>query len=146
MNDLISLNSISSKWRLINIDEVVERTGILRVAEFQKHFEFKAERFFFLSDILENEERGYHAHKELKQLVICLAGSYTIQLDDGYNKQTIKMTKGRQALLLDGLVWRTMYEFTSDALMLVLCDRIYANDEVIRDYELFKKEVFINEL
>ncbi len=143
MNNLIC---ISNKWCLINIDEVIESTGTLRVAEFEKHFDFKAERFFVLTDILEDEKRGDHAHKELKQLIICLAGSYTIELDDGNSKQTIHMKKGRQAILLDGLVWRTMTNFTSDALMLVLCDRIYANDEVIRDYELFKNEVFKNGL
>jgi hypothetical protein len=125
-------------WEFIDIDKIVDPRGSIRIAELGKHFDFDTKRIYVLSNIVEDEMRGDHAHAELKQLLLCIAGSFDIELDDGNNKIIMNMTEDSSGILLDGMVWRTMTNFSKDAVMLALCDRIYSDDEVIRDYEMFK--------
>ncbi|MEZ8631943.1 FdtA/QdtA family cupin domain-containing protein [Vibrio lentus] len=133
---------MEKKWSLISIDSVVEGSGTLKVAELNKHFDFKIERLFYLTNIKDSSIRGAHAHEELQQFIVCISGSYTIDLDDGYNKESIFMNENGPSLLVDGLVWRTMRNFSSDAVMLVLCDRVYSEDRVLRNYDEFTNRVF----
>ena len=125
-------------WEFIDIDKIVDSRGSIRIAELGKHFDFETKRIYFLSNIIEGEMRGDHAHAELRQLLLCVAGTFDIELDDGTNKVTKKMSVDSCGILLDGMVWRTMTSFSTDAVMLALCDRVYDEDEVIRDYKTFK--------
>jgi dTDP-4-dehydrorhamnose 3,5-epimerase-like enzyme len=128
-------------WKLINIANIQDETGSIHIAEFGKHFSFKAERFFYLSNIKQKEMRGNHAHIELNQFITCVAGCFDIELDDGENKEIIRMSNNGESLFVDGLVWRTMTNFSPDAVMLVLCDKVYSEDVVLRDYDEFLMEV-----
>jgi dTDP-4-dehydrorhamnose 3,5-epimerase-like enzyme len=128
-------------WELSQHSGIIEQTGDLGVIELGKDFNFNVKRVFFLSNIAKNEERGFHSHKELKQLILCLNGSFTITLDVGSQRDEIKMRADNNYLFLDGRVWREMRGFSEDAVMLVLCDREYRFDKVVRDYGKFKKNL-----
>jgi dTDP-4-dehydrorhamnose 3,5-epimerase-like enzyme len=128
---------IDDCWKIIAIDHIQDERGNLSVAEFGKQFNFKIQRIFYLSNIDKKEQRGNHAHEELNQFILCVSGSFDIELDNGELKETYNMSNNGKGLFVDGLVWRTMSNFTSDAVMLVLCDRIYHDDRVIRDYNEF---------
>jgi dTDP-4-dehydrorhamnose 3,5-epimerase-like enzyme len=132
-------------WELIDISNIQDETGSIHIAEFDRHFDFKAERFFYLSQIHPGEVRGNHAHLELKQFITCVAGCFDIELDDGKNKKIIRMSTNNQSLFVDGLVWRKMSNFSPDAVMLVLCDKVYSEDVVLRDYDEFLMEVKEND-
>lgn len=116
-----------------------EDSGSLGVVEAGKDIGFCVMRAFFLRGIDSAATRGMHSHEELKQLIICLSGSFEITLDNLKKKETLKMTSNNHSLYLDGKVWRTMSNFSQDALVLVLCDREYESDKVIRDYNEFRK-------
>ena len=137
--------SAGSKWSLIPIDHIKDARGSLAVAEFGKHFDFRVERIFYLSNIGRNEERGDHAHEDLNQFILCVAGSFDIELDNGTLKNTYTMSNNGHGLFVEGLVWRTMTNFTNDAVMAVLCDRVYSDDIVIRDYNIFLAKVKEND-
>lgn len=124
-------------WEVRNFRLVKDETGELGVAEFGKEFNFYIKRTFFLRGIGANDSRGFHSHKDLKQVIICLSGSFTIKLDQGNEKQEIKMTSNNNCIYLDGKVWREMHSFSEDSIILVLCDREYEQDCVIRDYNEF---------
>ena len=126
-------------WKLIQYPILAEPTGNLGVVELGKEFNFNIKRAFFLRNVQSDQIRGKHSHKELKQLVICLSGSYSIALDNGETVETLQMDETNQCLFLDGKVWREMSKFSDNAVMLVLCDREYRYDEVIRDYSQFKQ-------
>jgi dTDP-4-dehydrorhamnose 3,5-epimerase-like enzyme len=128
---------INDDWSVAVIDHIQDDRGTLSVAEFGKHFDFKIERIFYLSNIGKDEQRGDHAHEQLNQFILCVAGSFDIVLDNGKIKENYSMSNNGKGLFVDGLVWRTMSNFTSDAVMVVLCDRIYHDDRVIRDYDEF---------
>jgi len=126
-------------WELIQYPVLTEPTGNLGVVELGKEFNFNIKRAFFLRNVQSDQIRGKHSHKELKQLIICLSGSYSIALDNGEMVETLQMDETNQCLFLDGKVWREMSEFSDNAVMLVLCDREYRYDEVVRGYSQFKQ-------
>lgn len=124
-------------WKLVDVPRFSEPTGMLSVVEIGRHFDFPVRRVFWVSHIVTpHAVRGDHAHGELKQLLFCPTGSCTIRLEspDGQQEQFTLAHDG-PALLLNGPVWRSMTDFTPDACMMVLCDREYALDQVIEDYE-----------
>ena len=129
----------SIAWEMKKYPLIADNSGELGVLEYGKEFGFVGKRFFFLRGVKSGVIRGQQAHKNLKQLIVCLSGSFTIDLDSGLKKETFTMTSDCECLYLDGLVWREMRDFSTDAVMLVICDRKYENDEVIRDYIDFKK-------
>ncbi|MGO4891640.1 sugar 3,4-ketoisomerase [Flavobacterium sp. W21_SRS_FM6] len=136
---------INNGWNITAIDHIQDDRGALSVAELGKHFDFKVERIFYLTNIGKDEQRGEHAHEQLNQFILCVAGSFDIILDNGKVKETYSISNNGKGLFVDGLVWRTMSNFTSDAVMLVLCDRIYQDDKVIRDYDEFLVKVKVKE-
>ena len=116
---------------------VEEPTGQLGVLEFPADFDFEVRRVFYLRGIASGATRGAHAHRELTQVLACLNGSVDIDLDSGSETARIRLAADGGSLLLDGRAWRVMTNFSSDAVLMVLCDRDYAQDEVVRDHAEF---------
>ena len=127
----------SIAWELKGYALLQEESGELGVLEYVKEFDFLVKRIFFLKNIDSKSNRGSHAHKELKQIIICLSGSFEITLDNGLQKKVFKMNEKNKYLYVDGKVWRDMKNFSKNAVMLVLCDREYRYDEVVRNYDDF---------
>lgn len=114
---------------------------MLSVLETGRHVPFEVRRVFWLSAIAAPEViRGAHAHKALRQVIFCTTGRCDMMLErrDGV-RAIFELTAGGDALYLDGLVWRTMTNFSPDCAMMVLCDRIYDDDVVVRDYDEFRR-------
>ena len=124
-------------WKLEEYPLFKENTGQLGVLEYMKNFTFLVKRIFFLRKIELNALRGEHSHKELQQVIVCLHGSFELEVNNGLKKQIFYKNESNKVLYLDGKVWRTMKKFSNDAVMLVLCDREYRYDEVVRNYDMF---------
>lgn len=128
-------------WQINEYSNVVDATGSLSVMEYGKEIDFLVKRVFFLRNIASDTVRGLHSHKDLKQILVCLHGKLTIELDTGIEKQSIQLTPDANSLYLDGRVWRTMTNFCEHTVLMVLCDREYRYDEVVRDYDQFKENL-----
>jgi dTDP-4-dehydrorhamnose 3,5-epimerase-like enzyme len=128
-------------WKTIEFPKLCNETGELGVVEFGQQIDFEVKRVFFLRNISKESTRGAHSHRSLKQLILCVNGSFSLILDAGNKVDTILMTPDSPAVFVDGRVWREMKHFSDGAVMLVLCDREYEFDEVIRDYDLFKENL-----
>ena len=124
-------------WELKEVSYFHEETGTLSVIEYGQSIEFEVKRVFTLNRFTKNSIRGNHAHKELKQLIVCSSGSFDIELDDGKIKETITLSDNGKCLFLRGMVWRVMRNFTKDCVITVLCDREYIFDSVINCYDQF---------
>jgi organic radical activating enzyme len=115
--------------------------GYLVAIESNKNIPFSIERIYYIFDVPEDKRRGYHAHKELKQLAICLHGSCEFLLDDGEKQTNYKLDSPTKGLYIKGLIWREMYNFSSDCVLLVLADDYYKENDYIKDYNIFLKTV-----
>ena len=101
---------------------------------------FEVRRVYYIFDTTPGTVRGNHAHKELRQVLICLSGACTIscEMPDG-SRSEHRLDWPDRALLIEGLVWRQMKDFSKDAVLLVLASEHYAEDDYIRDYDAFRK-------
>jgi dTDP-4-dehydrorhamnose 3,5-epimerase-like enzyme len=115
--------------------------GSLVSLEDHKNIPFTIERVYYLFNTKENVRRGFHAHKKLKQLAIVLKGSCRFMLDDGQEKIDILLDNPAQGLYIESFVWREMYDFSEDCVLLVLADSFYDEADYIRDYQEFLEMV-----
>lgn len=94
-------------------------------------------RIYYLYDIPGGESRGGHAHKELRQLIVAASGSFTVTLDDGKVKRKFVLNRPYQGLLIVPGIWRTLDDFSSGAVCLVLASHVYDETDYIRSYNDF---------
>ena len=116
-----------------------ERKGNISVVENGRDVPFDVRRTYYLYDVPGGESRGGHAHKELRQLIIAASGSFTVTLDDGHVKRTFTLNRPYQGLYVVPGIWRTLDDFSSGAVCLVLASEKYDASDYIRDYNEFLK-------
>ncbi len=89
----------------------------------------------------EGVRRGFHAHRSLEQILICISGSCKVLLDNGSEKKTVSLEKPYEGLYVAKDIWREMYDFSKDAVLLVLASEYYNEEDYIRDYDTFLKSI-----
>ena len=116
-----------------------DRKGNISVVENGRDVPFNVKRAYYLYDVPGGESRGGHAHKELRQLIIAASGSFTVTLDDGHVKRTFTLNRPYQGLYVVPGIWRTLDDFSSGAVCMVLASERYDEADYIRDYQEFLK-------
>lgn len=111
--------------------------GQLVALEEMKDIPFKIRRVYYMYDTVQGVTRGRHAHKSLQQILICVHGSCRILLDDGKERQTVLLNKPNEGLYVSNVLWREMYDFSPDAVLMVLASEYYDEADYIRDYQEF---------
>ena len=117
-----------------------DRGQLVALEEF-KDIPFEIKRVYYMYDTGEGVHRGFHAHRSLEQILICIHGSCKVLLDNGTEKKVISLEKPYEGLDMANDMWREMYDFSSDAVLLVLASDFYKEEDYIRDYDVFLKEV-----
>ena len=113
--------------------------GKITVVENSSTIPFEVRRTYYLYDIPGGESRGGHAHRKLQQLIVAASGSFSVTLNDGRVKRTFVMNRPYQGLLIVPGIWRTLEDFSSGSVCLVLASEKYEESDYIRDYEEFIK-------
>lgn len=116
-----------------------DRKGNISVVENYRDIPFEVRRTYYLYDVPGGESRGAHAHKELSQLIIAASGSFTVTLDDGNVKRTFLLNRPYQGLYVVPGIWRTLDDFSSGSVCLVLASEKYDENDYIRNYQEFIK-------
>lgn len=115
--------------------------GMLVALEEFKDIPFEIKRVYYLYDTKKGVRRGFHAHRSLEQILICIHGSCSVLLDNGMEQKTVSLEKPYEGLYIANDIWREMYDFSSDAVLLVLASDFYREEDYIRDYDTFKREM-----
>lgn len=116
-----------------------DERGRLVALEEMKDIPFEIKRVYYLYETKEGVHRGFHAHKNLEQILICIHGSCDVLLDNGTEKKVISLEKPYEGLYVPNNMWREMYNFSLDAVLMVLASEYYKEEDYIRDYEVFLK-------
>lgn len=124
---------------MIELDKHHHETGNITVVENGQTVPFEVKRTYYLYDVPGGESRGGHAHKALSQLIVAVSGSFTVTLDDGNVKRTFVLNRPYQGLHVVPGIWRTLDDFSSGSVCLVLASEKYTAEDYIRDYEEFIK-------
>lgn len=126
--------------KLIDFHEFADPRGALVALEGGKEIPFEIRRVYYLYHLSNNFHRGFHAHRSLEQVAVCISGSCSFLLDDGLNRQTLNLASPAQGLRIEPMVWHEMFDFSSDCLLMVIASEHYDESDYIRDYEQFIKE------
>lgn len=122
---------------MIELDQHHHNTGNITVVENNKTVPFDVKRAYYLYDVPGGESRGGHAHKNLYQLIVAASGSFSVTLDDGNVKRTFTLNRPYQGLLIVPGIWRTLDDFSSGSVCLVLASEKYDPEDYMREYEDF---------
>ncbi|MCG9537200.1 sugar 3,4-ketoisomerase [Providencia huaxiensis] len=115
--------------------------GSLVSLEQNKNIPFEVKRIYYIFGTKEGVSRGFHAHKNLQQVAICVKGSCRFVLDDGHNKDEIILDSPNVGLHINSFMWREMHDFSEDCVLIVLASELYDESDYIRNYNDFLKEL-----
>ena len=112
-------------------------TGSLSFLESDHHIPFSIKRIYYIYGVADGARRGFHAHKDLKQVLFCIHGSCKLLLDDGREREIVSLASPSEGILIENIWWREMYDFSPGAVLLVLASEYYDESDYIRNYEEF---------
>ena len=127
--------------KIISFNPLGDERGLLVALEGNKSVPFDIKRVYYIFDTKWGVSRGFHAHLNLKQVVVCVKGSCRFVLDNGMQKEEIILDDATEGLLIEGLTWREMYDFSPDCVLIILANKYYNENDYIRDYDEFLKEI-----
>lgn len=123
--------------KIIELPKISEPRGNLTFVEAGRHIPFDIQRVYYLYDVPGGADRGGHAHKELHQLIIAMAGSFDVLLDDGKEKKRIHLNRSYYGLYVPTMIWRELDNFSSGSVCMVLASNKYDEADYYRDYEQY---------
>lgn len=129
-------------YEIIELPRIIDPRGNLSVAEQQQNIPFDIKRVYFVYDVPAGESRGGHAHKECKEFITAVSGSFTLNLEANGEKVSLLLNKPYQGVLVNEGIWRTLDDFSSGAVVLVLASDYFDEDDYIREYDDFLNSKF----
>lgn len=126
--------------KIITLPRITDPRGNLTVAE-GASLPFAISRVYWVYDVPGGEHRGGHAHKHCREFIVAVSGAFTVTLNNGKGKKSFLLNHPYQGLLVDTCVWRTLDDFSSGAVCLVLAEDTFCEDDYIRDYDVFLKHL-----
>lgn len=126
----------NTKW--INFNCHYDKYGCLVPIEAESSIPFKVKRIYYIYNVEEGVRRGFHSHIELEQTLICVHGSVKILIKTPYESEDILLDDPKKSLYIGPMVWREMYDFSDDAVLLVLASEHYDVRDYIRDYGVYE--------
>ena len=118
-----------------------DERGDLVALEQMRNIPFEIKRVYYIYRTAEGVVRGKHAHKSLQQVLLCVHGSCRLKLDNGYEQETILLDQPNEGIYIANDMWREMYDFSPDAVLIVIASELYDESDYIRDYDAFLKYV-----
>ncbi len=115
--------------------------GELIACESGKNVPFDIQRVYYMYGIPAGQSRGFHAHRRLRQLAVCVSGALDMVVEDGHTRQTFRLDSPDKGLLIEGLIWREMHDFAPNTVLMVMADALYDEADYIRDYPAFCEAV-----
>ncbi len=120
--------------RIIDLPKISDPRGNLTFVQGNDHVPFGIQRVYYLYDVPGGAERGGHAHKDLRQLIIAMSGSFDVILDDGHGKKRHHLNRSYNGLYICPMIWREINNFSSGSVCMVLASNLYDEADYYRDY------------
>jgi hypothetical protein len=124
-------------WAQVDIPTVIDGRGSLGFAECNRDVPFLIERVYWIYEIPSDMTRGCHSHLTVQELLIAVAGEFSVHCDNGIDRDTVRLDDPARGLLVGSGVWRELDAFSPGAVCLVLASGPYDEDEYVRDYSAF---------
>ncbi len=128
-----------SKIAIIDLPKIADPRGNLSFFEYPRQLPFEIKRTYWIYDVPGGEIRGSHAFKEQQEFIIALSGSFDVLLHDGTKEVKYSLNRSYYGLYVPKMTWRSMQNFSTNALALIVSDQHYNADDYIRDFDTFIK-------
>ena len=125
----------------IDFPKIGDDRGSLVALEGNKNIPFYIKRVYYLFDLQSDIPRGFHAHKELVQVAVCVKGCCDILMDDGKSKEIVTLDSPEKGLLIDVMQWHEMRNFSDDCVLLILASDYYDESDYLRNYDDFLRSL-----
>lgn len=125
---------------IFDLPKIEDSRGNLSFIEVESHLPFPITRAYWIYDVPGGQKRGSHAFKTQQEVIIALSGSFDVTLNDGTEDKVFTLNRSHKALYVPNMTWRTLENFSTNSVCLVLNSGVYAESEYIRDYQVFKKD------
>jgi len=123
--------------KLLEFPVLGDERGSLIALEENKNIPFGIRRVYYIYGTKENVARGFHAHKELEQIAVCVSGRCRMVLDNGASRESVWLDSPSKAIYIGNMLWREMHDFSSDCVLMVLASHVFNENDYIRDYNEF---------
>ena len=133
----MSLNDV----RLINLPKILDPRGNLSFFENNNQIPFEIQRTYWIYDVPGGVERGSHAFKTSHELIVSLSGSFDVVLHDGNEEKVFHMNRSYYGLYVPNMIWRTLNNFSTNAITLVVASTLYDENDYIRGFENYKNVI-----
>lgn len=114
--------------------------GALTAIEGAQEVPFEVKRVYYITNVPGDETRGFHSHRSLEQVLLCLHGTVKIRVKTPFAEEIVPLEENSEGLYIGHMVWREMFDFSPGAVLLVLASEHYTEDDYIRDYNDYIKE------
>ena len=119
--------------KMVSFDEKTDGRGKLIPIEYPKQLEFPIKRIYYIYDVSEGVTRVFHSHKDLEQILIAIHGKIKVRIKTPYEEEVVELDNPNRGLYIGPMVWREMFDFENDGVLLVLASHEYDADDYIRD-------------
>lgn len=133
--------SIKDQYKILEFGDLGDERGNLVVVEGEQDIPFEIKRVFYIYGSDSEVVRGQHANRNSEFVLINVSGTSKVRVDNGFEEAVIELNRPRMGLYLPTMLWKDMYEFSEDSVLLVLTNTHYDGSEYIRDYDEYLKEV-----
>ncbi|MBQ8185101.1 MAG: FdtA/QdtA family cupin domain-containing protein [Lachnospiraceae bacterium] len=133
--------NIKEQYKILEFGDLGDERGKLVVVEGSKDIPFDIQRVFYIYGSDNEVVRGQHANRKSEFVLINVSGTSKVRVDNGFEEDIIELNRPRMGLYLPTMLWKDMYDFSEDSVLLVLANTHYDGSEYIRDYEEYLKEV-----
>ena len=133
--------NIKDQYKILEFGDLGDERGNLVVVEGEQDIPFEIKRVFYIYGSDSEVVRGQHANRNSEFVLINVSGTSKVRVGNGFEEAVIELNRPRMGLYLPTMLWKDMYEFSEDSVLLVLTNTHYDGSEYIRDYDEYLKEV-----
>ncbi|BDF71414.1 dTDP-6-deoxy-3,4-keto-hexulose isomerase [Oscillospiraceae bacterium] len=126
--------------KMINFKRLQGELGVLTAIEAGSEVPFGVQRVYYITDVPQNVTRGFHSHRDLEQVLLCLNGEVKIRVKTPYENEIIRLRNDSVGLYIGHMVWREMFNFTPGSVLMVLASKHYDENDYIRDAQAYERE------
>ena len=124
--------------KILNLPKILDKRGNLSFFEYPNQLPFEIARTYWIYDVPGGEVRGSHAFKEQQEFIVALSGSFDIVLNDGENEFKFSLNRSYEGLYIPKMYWRSLENFSTNSLAMIVSDKFYDENDYIRNLEQFK--------
>ncbi|AKN31949.1 dTDP-6-deoxy-3,4-keto-hexulose isomerase [Clostridium carboxidivorans P7] len=125
---------------LIKFKDIADKYGHLTPIESKIDIPFEIKRIYYIKGVEQGVKRGFHSHRKLHQVLICLNSSVKIRTKNPNEEAVTELNDPSVGLYIGPYVWREMFDFTEGSVLLVLASEYYSEDDYIRNYDFYLEE------